>query len=141
MLPLARAFAQKHGLSQDAFSELVDLHAAGQISSQQILANAHAAEVAKLGATGTARKTAVDTWIAAKLGEDLGKSIIGGIFTAKQVEAFEKLIANDRNQGGGTFSQTGREPPAGNGEIPGYDKMSFAEKRFAQDQMRANRGR
>lgn len=135
LLPQARAFAQKYGLSVDAFHELMGLHAAGQIGTQQSIAAAKQAEVDKLGATGTARKTAVDTWLAS-IDPQLGKHFSGFIFTAPQVQFVEKLMERFRTQGGGSFNQGGQQPPSGNGSIPGYANMSFEQRRDAQERLR-----
>lgn len=145
ILPQAKAFALKHGLSQDAFSELVGLHAAGQIATKQMIDNAKAAEVQKLGATGTARKTAVDTWLAAQLGDELGKHMSQFTYTAKQIEGFEKLIANARTQGAHSFSHQHREPSDAPGKVSDeqWNKMTFGERqayaaKFSQPGQQAN---
>lgn len=130
LLPQARAFAKEAGLSQDQFEKLIGLKAAIDIGSRQLIDNAKAAEVQKLGATGTARKTAVDTWLMAELGDDLGKEMSKYTFSAKQVEGFEKLIAKSRTQGAGSY-----DPRHGEISQPGkvtdeeYNAMSFSEKR------------
>jgi hypothetical protein len=130
LLPHARAFAQKHGLSQDAFSELMDLHASGVVSSMQAINNAKASELAKLGTNGVARKTEVDRWLQSQVGDELGAEISKYTFSAKQIEGIEKLMANWRTQGQGSFSPQHRES-----EQPGkvsdaeYESMSFSEKR------------
>lgn len=131
LLPQARAFAQKHGLTQDAFSELLDLHAAGQVGSQQHIKDAKAAEVAKLGVNGPARKTAVDTWLKAQLGnDDLAKHMSEFMFTSRQVEGFEMLMARARTQGAASFSHQHREPPQEPGKISQaeYDKLTPAAR-------------
>lgn len=120
ILPQARAFAKKHGLTQEAFSELVDLHAAGQIGTQQAIANAKTAELQKLGAAGTARMDAATTWLKAQLGDELGKEVTTYLYTAKQVEAVEKLIANFRTQGAGGYTPQ-------HAEIDRIGKLSDAE--------------
>ena len=58
----------------------------------------------KLGATGTARKTAVDTWLKAQLGDELGKHMSQFTFTAQQVEGYEKIMAAFRTQGAGSYT-------------------------------------
>lgn len=130
ILPQARAFALKHGLSQDAFAELVDLRAAIDIGNRQLIDNAKAAELQKLGPTGTARKTAIDTWLTATLGDELGMEMLKYTFSAKQVQAIEKLMDVFRTQGVAPLDQRHREtgdPQKVSDEV--YDKMSFAEKR------------
>ncbi len=134
LLPQARAFAQKHGLSQDAFSELMDIHAAGQVGNMQMVNNAKAAEVQKLGPTGTARKTAVDTWLSAQVGEDLGKEMSKYTFTARQIEGFEKLMAVFRTQGASGFDPRHSEVnQPGKVSDAEYNAMTFAEKRAYAD--------
>jgi hypothetical protein len=130
LLPQARAFAQKYGLPQEGFEELVGLKAAIEIGNKQQIDNAKAAEVQKLGVNGTARKTAVDTWLIAELGEDLGKHVSMFTYTAKQVEAFEKLMAKARTQGASSFTHQNREPPNEPGRVTPeqYNKMSPAAK-------------
>lgn len=145
VLPMARAFAQKHGLTQDAFSELVDLHAAGQVGTMQAISNAKTAELGKLGATGTARMDAATTWLKAQVGDDLGKEITSYLFTAKQVEAVEKLMANFRTQGGGSYTQQHSEVnQPGKASQAEYDAMSPGErheyaKKFPQPHINGGR--
>jgi hypothetical protein len=139
LLPQARAFAQEAGLTQDQFEKLVSLHAASQVASQQMIKDAKAAEIQALGVNGTARMTAVQTWLNAQVGEDLGKHFSQFLYTAKQVEAMEKIMTVFRTQGGGTFSHIGREPPVENGKIANYDNMTFEQRRQAQDRARSAR--
>lgn len=146
LLPQARAFAQKHGLSQEAFAELMGLHAAGQIGSQQTIAAAKAAEVAKLGATGTARVTAAQTWLAA-VDPDLGKHFGSFLLTEKQILFVEKLMARDRTQGASSFNNSHREPPQEQGRVteeqwakmPPRERLDYA-RRFPQDQFQQVNG-
>lgn len=60
---------------------------------------------------------------------------------AAMVETFEGLMQQFSNQGGADFTQQGRseqEQPAG--KIPGYDNMSFTQRRVAQtaEMLKAN---
>jgi hypothetical protein len=145
VLPLARAFAKKYELSQDAFSELVDLHAAGQIGTMETIKNAKAAELQKLGATGTARMDAAMTWLKAQVGEDLGKHFTQFLYTAQQVEAIEKLMANFRTQGAGSYTpQHGEERTPGKVSQEEYAAMSPGErheyaKKFPQPHINGGR--
>jgi hypothetical protein len=96
-----------------------------------------AAELAKLGTAGPARVDAVQRWMDAS-GLSVWKS---GMVTAAQVEQMERHMA----QGGGAtaaarFSQSHTAAPAGN-KIPGYEGMSFEQRRLAQDTIAARRGR
>jgi hypothetical protein len=103
------------------------------------LALSRKAEVEKLGAMGTARVTAVDRWLRGTLGDDLGTAVRGMMVTAKIVEGFEKLMTRMSGQGVASFTQSGRDTPAANGSIPGFEKMSFAQQRQAQDAMAQRR--
>jgi len=91
-----------------------------------------AAELAKLGTTGPARVDAVQRWMDAS-GLSVWK---GGMVTAAQVEQMERHMA----QGGGAtapatrFSQSHTAAPAG-ARIPNFEKLSFEQKRYAQDQL------
>jgi hypothetical protein len=91
-----------------------------------------AAELAKLGSNGPARVDAVQRWMDA-IGLSVWK---GGMVTAAQVEQMERHMA----QGVARSSQQHRVAPD-DARIPNFDKLSFEQKRFAQDQLTARRGR
>jgi hypothetical protein len=142
MVPMARQLMHDvdHGKigGQEAFSRLVEIYAANQIGREQALNEAIAAEVQKLGPSGTPRITAIGSFLKGHLGDELARPLMATLVSEKMVRAYEKLIRNFTSQGVGDFSQTGREPPASsNGKIPGYENMTFLEKRAAQT--RANR--
>jgi hypothetical protein len=61
-----------------------------------------------------------------------------GMFTAKQVEGFERIIKKYTSQGAADFSQAHRDPSGGRETMTQerWDKMSFTEKQ--QFQMAAN---
>jgi len=114
---------------QAAFEKMLALHAGGQISNAQMLKGARDAEVAKLGAAGSARVTAVQGFLEAQLGSELGKVMGNMLVTAKHVEGFEQLMAAFRNQGAGSFSQGGRSPNEPTRVSPEqYAKMTYSEK-------------
>jgi len=91
-----------------------------------------AAELAKLGTNGPARVDAVQRWMDAS-GLSGWK---GGMVTAAQVEQMERHMA----QGVARSSQSHTAAPAG-ARIPNFEKLSFEQKRHAQDQIAARRGR
>lgn len=105
----ARAWALKHGLSQDVFSEGLGLVAGSQVSSEATIKAARDAEVAKLGPTGPARIDALSRFFNGYLGENEGKQVMARVFTASDVNVLEKLVG--RIAGGAAFTATGREPP------------------------------
>jgi hypothetical protein len=100
---------------QEAFSKMADLYAGAMVSDQQTIKNARDGEIAKLGTTGPARITAVQTWLRAQFGDELGRMIggdektMGRIFTAKDVEFWEKAISKFTSQGAGNFTQQHRD--------------------------------
>jgi hypothetical protein len=129
-----KAVAHKHGLTQDAVNEIIGVYAGNEVGSEARIAAARTAEVGKLGATGPARIDAVTRFMDAS-GLGVLKS---GLITAAQVEAWESHITKLTSQGSAAFSQSHRVPPDTSG-IPGYDKMSFEQRRFAQDQLATRR--
>jgi hypothetical protein len=136
----AREFAHRSGWSQDTFSAALALHAASQVKQTAELQTAKAAEIAKLGVNGPARVTAVKNWLGAIGGQDAA-TLVGVLDyapVAGTVEAFERMMRKFSSQGGADFSQSHRSQPE-DGKLPGYDKMSFEQKRFAQDQLRARK--
>lgn len=128
LLGRAREFAQKNGLSKEAFQELVGLHAAGQVAIAQTSNDWAKQEIGKLGVTGPQRVTAIQTFLAAHVGEDAAKHLNTGMVSAKQVEAYESLIRKFVSQGGGSFNQTGREQQASGVSEEVYNTWSSAQK-------------
>lgn len=121
-----QAAAVKHGLSNEAVSDLVGVYAETLVGSEATLAAAKSAEIGKLGANGPARVTALSTFFDAMGAPEMK----GMLVTAGIVQAAEKLVAKFQTQGGATFSQAHREP-TGNGNKPTEDqwgKMSAAER-------------
>lgn len=109
LLPQAREFALKNGWTQDQFSGAMGLHAAAKIAEKQNIEQAKTAEVQKLGVNGPARKTLVDTWLKAQLGDELGGHFSQFMLTANQVIGVEELMKKFRTQGAGGYSHTNRE--------------------------------
>lgn len=127
----AKEFAHKAGLSADQFKQMAGLYAGAQIGNEQMLKTVRDAEIAKLGPAGTARVTAVQSFLKAQLGDDLG-GLMGGAMmaTARHVEGFEKLLAAFRTQGAGSFSQGGRSPNEATKVTPeAYAKMTYTEQK------------
>lgn len=133
-LAQARALAHAKGWTQQDFSEALGIFAAAKIAEQTTVNAARAAEVEKLGATGSQRVDAVTRWMDAQ-GLGVLKSTL---VTAAQVSAWEGHITKVTSQGAATFSQQHRSAPEAN-KIPGYENMSFEQRRFAQDQIAAAR--
>lgn len=110
LLTPAREFAKKHNLTKDEFKELVALQAQGMVAEDAALAAAAKAERDKLGSKGQQRISAVTQFLQAKLGNDLANALLPGLFTARQVEAYEKIMDLAKGGGGAPFNGGGREP-------------------------------
>lgn len=129
-----KAVAHKHGLTQDAVSELIGVYAGNEVGNEARITAARTAEVGKLGATGPARVDSVNRFLDAS-----GLAVLkSGIFTAAQVEAWESHITKLTSQGGASFSAAHRVP-ADDKSIPGFEKMTYAQQRLAQDQLATRR--
>jgi hypothetical protein len=61
--------------------------------------------------------------------------------TASHLKFIEAVMQKLESQGVGSFSQSHRVAPDADSRIPGYENMSFEQRRFAQDQAAARRGR
>lgn len=115
---------------QAALEKMLGLQAAMEIGTQETLRSARDAEVAKLGTTGSARVTAVQNFITAQLGDDLGKVMNTMLVTARHVEGFEKLMAAFRSQGAGSFSTAHRSPnEPGRVDEAAYNKMTYSQQK------------
>ncbi|MCK1445420.1 hypothetical protein IVB43_23835 [Bradyrhizobium sp. 48] len=104
-----QAAAIKHGLSNDAVSDLVGVYAETLVGSEATLSAARTAEITKLGANGPARVTALSTFFDAMGAPEMK----GMLVTAGIVQAAERLVAKFQTQGAASFSQAHREPPTG----------------------------
>lgn len=138
-----QAAAVKHGLSPEAISDLVSIYAETKVGSQATIDAAHAAEVAKLGANGPARITALETFFTGLVGKDAAQHIKAMAVNSPMVQALEGVAAKFASQGAASFSQSHREPPSGQKvSDEAYSKMSDREKmayaaQFPQSQFQA----
>jgi hypothetical protein len=133
-LAAARKFALDRGLDQETFSGMLDLFVASKTGELMNQAKLRETNMAQLGAAGPSRIDAVATWLSAKAGKD-GAAVAGFIKqfpSAPLVRALENIVRQFSNQGGADFSQQHRAQEDTSGKIPGYDNMSFAQKRAAQ---------
>jgi urease gamma subunit len=134
----ARAWAHKNSFSQAQFSEMISLHAAMQAREAATLNAARAAELNKLGFNATMRVSAIENFLRGHLGDDLASHMRGMLVTADIVKGVETLIHKFSSQGAASFSQSHRVAPDDPGKIPGYDRMSFEQRRYAQEQRAGN---
>jgi hypothetical protein len=129
---LAKQFAHQAGLSQDQFSRMMGLYVSNQLAEQRMLNTAKAAEVAKLGAAAPTRVDAVNTFLQAMVGTEHATALRRNMFTAKQVEAYERIMSRfvsqgvSGNPGGARDGAHGREPARLTDEQ--YSRLSYAEK-------------
>lgn len=120
----ARTWAKENGLSQEAFEKGIGMIAARDVATQQMLTEARNTEIAKLGVNGTARVTALNTFLDAK-----GLPALKGMMvTADIVQQMEKMVA--LVAAGGNFSQQHRSAETAEKiSDEEYAKMSPSEKR------------
>lgn len=132
----AKEIAHKHGLSQEALSAFATAAIKNDIAHHDALTEAAKARDASLGANGGARIEALNTFFKGAFGDKVGAQLSTTLFSKDIVEAFEKMQGALASQGVTSFSGIGRqgEPPAG--QIQGYEKMSFEQRRAAQDAAR-----
>jgi hypothetical protein len=137
-LQAAKAWAHSKGLDQSAFSEMLTLYASHVAQQDAALAEASRAEIAKAGVNAPQRVDAIGRWIRGEVGDADAKPILATIVTDAHLRFYEKMHQRITSQGSASFSQSHRVPPADTG-IPGYENMSFEQRRHAQDQTVARR--
>jgi len=121
-----QAAAHKHGLSHEAVTDLVGVYAETLVGSQATMSAAHAAEIAKLGANGPARVTALGTFFDGIGAPEMKQMLV----TAGIVQAAEKLVSKFSSQGVASFSQAHREPGSTGGKVSEeeFNRMSPAAR-------------
>jgi hypothetical protein len=110
LLQDARAWAHSKGLSQSDFAELCGMYASAKGSDAALVQRAGAAEVAKLGVNGTARVTALETWLRGTVGDKLAGPMRSMMVTAGIVQGLETIMQKMVSGGAASFSQAGRVP-------------------------------
>lgn len=88
----AMEWAHKWGLPQEAFAELLDVQAGAELAGEAKFNEAAKAERAKLGDKAEARVSAVVAALKGRLGDELAASLNSTLFTARSIEAVEKLL-------------------------------------------------
>lgn len=130
----ARNWAHARGIDQRGFSEVLAIYASHVAQQEAVLQDRARAEIAKAGANGPQRVDAVGRWITGMVGEADAKPIRATIVTDSHLRFYEKLMTQQISQGTMPFSQQHRVAPDAN-KIPGYENMSFEQKRHAQEQL------
>jgi hypothetical protein len=134
----ARNLAHAKGWSQQDFSEALGIFASHYVGQEAVLAERSRQEIAKIGINGPQRVDAVGKWIVGMCGEADAAPIRATLVTDAHLRFYETIITKLTSQGSASFSQSHRVPPD-TSSIPGYENMSFEQRRQAQDQ-RAQRG-
>jgi hypothetical protein len=131
-------WAHAKGFDQSTLSEMLTIYATHEAQQNAVLAERSRAEVAKAGINAPQRVDAVSKWITGEMGEVDAKPIRATIVTDAHLRFYEKIMQKISSQGSAGFSQSHRAPPETNA-IPGFDTMSFEQRRYAQDQNAARR--
>jgi len=128
-----RNFAHEQGWDQGTFSKVLQIEAARHIAEHKAMTAAIAARDKALGPNAAARITAAQTWLESVLGKDRGAAVIDRMVLHTDVEALEDLQKAFTTQGAASFNNNGRDRQVPQTEeIPGYDNMSFEQRRAAQ---------
>lgn len=130
----ARKAAFDMKMDQAGFSRMLGVYAANKVQELQLVNSARLRELDKLGSAGPQRIDGVATWLTAKFGDKAAPmiSLIKNYPQAQMIETFEDMIKLFSNQGGANFDQRGRDSATDAGKIPGYENMSFIQRRIAQ---------
>jgi transcriptional regulator with XRE-family HTH domain len=137
-LVAARNLAHAKGWSQQDFSEALGIFASHIAGENAALAERSRAEIEKVGINAMQRLDAVGRFITAEMGEADAKQIRALIVTDSMLRYHERLMQKVSSQGSASFTQQHRVPPDDK-TIPGYEGMSFEQRRQAQDQQAARR--
>jgi hypothetical protein len=138
-LAAARDWAHAKGLPQSDFSEMLGLYASHLAQQEAVLAERSRQEIAKAGVNAPQRVDAVGKWITGMVGEADARHIRPTIVTDAHLRFYETIMTKITNQGGASFSAAHRVPDD-RAAIPGYEGMSFEQRRYAQDQLAIRRG-
>lgn len=93
VLPDIRQFAKDNGFTKDQFKGLVALKAKLDLAEHGALKAAAAEQLKTLGTKAVQRVNSLVTFLQGKLGNEHASALMPMMFSAKQVEAFEKLAA------------------------------------------------
>jgi hypothetical protein len=132
----AKNWAHGKGLDQSAFSEMLTLYASHRAQEEATLAARSREEIAKAGVNAGMRVDAVGRWLDGFVGTADAAPIKATLVTNSHLEFFEKVMR--QLEGGASFSQSHRVAPDAE-KIPGYENMSFEQRRYAQDTLASRR--
>jgi hypothetical protein len=131
-----RDYAHANQLSQQQFEGLIAIGAQMDIAEQTSMREALGKQREELGAKAEERVTAVTTWLGAKIGGEFAQALAPMLYTAKQVQAFERLMQLNRGAVPGN-PVGGRDGLDGSAKIEGFDKMNFQQRMAAIDRLKS----
>ncbi|MBA2402737.1 MAG: hypothetical protein H0V72_29385 [Bradyrhizobium sp.] len=131
-----RNLAHAKGWSRADLSDVLSVYASHVAGQEAAMAEISRAEISKVGANAAQRVDAASRWVRSVMGEADSKPILASMVTDAQLRFIETVMTKISGQGTMPFSQQHRVAPD-SAAIPGYDKMSFEQRRFAQDQQAA----
>jgi hypothetical protein len=137
-LAALRNWAHAKGFDQSTLSEMLTIYATHEAQQNAALDARHREEVAKAGINAPVRVDAVHKWITAEMGEADAAPIRNTLVTDAHLRFYEKMMQKVSSQGTASFSQSHRAAPDTN-PIPGFENMSFEQRREAQDRNAARR--
>jgi hypothetical protein len=137
-LAALKNWAHAKGFDQSTLSEMLTIYATHEAQQNAALAEISRAEITKAGVNAPQRVDAIGRWIRGEVGDADAKPILATMVTDAHLRFFEKMQQRTTSQGAASFS-TSHRVPADDKAIPGYENMSFAQKRYAQDQAAARR--
>jgi hypothetical protein len=141
-LAAARRFALANNLTQQQFSGMLDLFVSTQVGGLMDQQQMRQKNLDALGAAGVQRIAAIGTFLKSIAGKDGAEvaAFIQNWPAAPFVRSLEAVIKRFSSQGGTDYSGQHRETTTqDSGKIPGYENMSFAERRVAQMAQMMNR--
>src|SRR5262249_38671497 len=95
----AKEFAHKHGLTQAAFEQAVDLVAARDTITRTQVERARNAELGKLGAGAKVRLDAIEGFYKDLVGPEGAALLSARLWTAGDIVMHERIIAKFKGQG------------------------------------------
>jgi hypothetical protein len=137
-LAALRNWAHQKGFDQSTLSEMLTIYATHEAQQNAALDARHRQEIAKAGVNAPQRVDAVGKWITGEMGETDAAPIRATLVTDAHLRFYERMMQKIGSQGAASFSQSHRVAPETN-TIPGYEKMSFEQRREAQDRNAARR--
>jgi len=134
----ATQFAEKHKLSQSAFSEMLGVYGAARANELAEFSRRQAAEFKSLGTAGPLRVDAVTRWMTANYGA-AAKPMLSSMVTKAQVEILEDVISRLSSQGrSGGFRSTGRVEEQRGVSEEVYNSWSYGQKKeYAENAARS----